>query len=76
LVCVANLAPVPREGYRVGLPRGGAWTEVVNTDAAGYGGSGTGNGGGVEAEPVPWHGQPCSAELVLPPLGVLWLAPS
>ncbi len=46
LVCVCNLSPVPRPGYRVGLPRAGAWREVVNTDAAEYGGSGVGSGGG------------------------------
>jgi 1,4-alpha-glucan branching enzyme len=75
LVCVMNLTPVPREAYRVGLPRGGRWREVLNTDAEQYGGSGAGNLGGVEAEPLPWHGQPSSAPMVLPPLGVLWFAP-
>ncbi|HEY5294275.1 MAG TPA: 1,4-alpha-glucan branching protein GlgB, partial [Gaiellaceae bacterium] len=73
LVCVANLSPVPREGYRVGLPHGGAWSEALNTDSSYYGGSGVGNLGGVEAEEIPWHGQPYSALLTLPPLGVLWL---
>jgi 1,4-alpha-glucan branching enzyme len=76
LACVANLTPVPRGPYRIGLPRAGAWREVLNTDAHAYGGSNTGNYGIVEAEPVPWHGQPFSAELTLPPLGVLWLAPT
>jgi 1,4-alpha-glucan branching enzyme len=76
LACVANLAPVPRERYRVGLPRAGGWREVLNTDAAQYGGSNTGNLGTLEAEPIPWGGQPFSAELVLPPLGVLWLVPA
>jgi 1,4-alpha-glucan branching enzyme len=75
LVCVMNLTPVPREGYRVGLPRGGRWREVINTDAEQYGGSGVGNLGGVDAEPLPWHGQPNSAPMALPPLGVLWFAP-
>jgi 1,4-alpha-glucan branching enzyme len=75
LVCVMNLTPVPREGYRVGLPRGGRWREVLNTDAEVYGGSGVGNLGGVDAEALPWHGQEHSAALRLPPLGVLWLAP-
>jgi 1,4-alpha-glucan branching enzyme len=75
VVCVANLSPVPREGYRVGLPRGGSWHEAINTDAAVYGGSGAGNGGRLVVDDVPWHGQPCSAELTLPPLGVLWLVP-
>jgi 1,4-alpha-glucan branching enzyme len=75
VVCVMNLTPVPREGYRVGLPRSGRWREVLNTDAETYGGSGVGNMGAVEAEPLPWHSQPMSAPLTLPPLGVLWLAP-
>ena len=76
LVCAANLSPVPRERYRIGLPRAGHWVEVLNTDSPGYGGSGLGNPDGVEAEPVPWHGQDTSAEVALPPLGVIWLVPS
>ena len=75
VVCVANLSPIPRESYRVGLPRRGAWREAINTDAAAYGGSGSGNGGTVVPDDTPWHGQPVSAELTLPPLGVLWLVP-
>jgi 1,4-alpha-glucan branching enzyme len=75
LACVMNLAPVPREGYRLGLPRAGRWREVLNTDAQAYGGSAMGNFGGVEAEPVGWGGQPFSAELTLPPLAALWLVP-
>jgi 1,4-alpha-glucan branching enzyme len=75
LVCVLNLAPVPRPGYRVGMPAGGRWLEVVNTDAARYGGSGVGNPDGVSAEATPWHDQPFSAAVTLPPLGAVWLAP-
>jgi 1,4-alpha-glucan branching enzyme len=75
LVCVANLSPVVREPWRVGLPAGGPWREVLNTDSRFYGGSDVGNGLGVEAEPVPWNEQPFSAELVLPPLAVVWLVP-
>jgi 1,4-alpha-glucan branching enzyme len=75
LVCVCNLSPVPRENYRVGLPRSGRWREALNTDSAFYGGADWGNLGGVEAEAVPWHEQPFSAELVLGPLSVLWLVP-
>ena len=75
LVCVCNLAPVPRHDYRVGMPSAGVWTEVLNTDSAYYGGSNVGNLGGVEAEAEPWHGQPFSAELTVPPLGVVWLVP-
>jgi 1,4-alpha-glucan branching enzyme len=74
-VCVANLSPVPRPAYRLGLPRSGRWVEALNTDSSFYGGTDTGNLGGVDAEPVPWHGQPCSAEVTLPPLAVVWLVP-
>jgi 1,4-alpha-glucan branching enzyme len=76
LVCVCNLSPVPRPGYRLGLPRAGRWVEALNTDSSFYGGTDTGNLGGVEAEPLPWHDQPSSAEVTLPPLGVLWLVPA
>jgi 1,4-alpha-glucan branching enzyme len=75
LVCVCNLSPVPRERYRVGMPGPGRWREALNTDSTYYGGSDVGNLGGVEAEAVPWHDQPHSAELTLPPLGVIWLVP-
>ncbi|MEA2190329.1 MAG: 1,4-alpha-glucan branching enzyme [Solirubrobacteraceae bacterium] len=75
LVCVCNLSPIPREAYRLGLPRGGRWVERFNSDSSFYGGTDTGNLGGVDAEPVGWSGQPCSAEVTLPPLGVLWLVP-
>jgi 1,4-alpha-glucan branching enzyme len=73
LACVANFAGTPHEGYRLGLPRAGRWEEVVNTDATVYGGSGVGNMGVVTATPEAWHGQPASARLQVPPLGVLWL---
>jgi 1,4-alpha-glucan branching enzyme len=76
LVCVMNLSPVVREGYRVGLPRGGGWRVALNTDAGRYGGAGVGNEGLVEAEDSPWHSQGWSAPLTLPPLGVLWLVPA
>jgi 1,4-alpha-glucan branching enzyme len=75
LVCAANLSPTPRPGYRLGLPRSGRWREAINTDSGFYGGSDTGNLGGIEAEPIGWHEQPFSAEVTLPPLGVVWLVP-
>jgi 1,4-alpha-glucan branching enzyme len=75
LVCALNLSPAVRGSYRVGLPRSGHWRELVNTDSSYYGGTDTGNLGGVEAEPLPWHGQPYSAEITLPPLAALWLVP-
>jgi 1,4-alpha-glucan branching enzyme len=75
LVFAANLSPVPRGPYRLGLPRSGRWRELLNTDSTFYGGSDTANLGGIEAEPIPWHGQPFSAEIALPPLAALWLVP-
>ncbi len=75
LVCACNFSPVPRHGYRIGLPRGGGWRELVNTDGSRYGGSGVGNDATMAAEERPWHDQPFSAEVTLPPLGVVWLAP-
>jgi 1,4-alpha-glucan branching enzyme len=75
VVCVCNLSPVPREGYRLGLPRPGRWRELLNTDSTFYGGSDVGNLGGIEASGPAWHGQPQSAELRVPPLAVVWLVP-
>jgi 1,4-alpha-glucan branching enzyme len=75
IVCVCNFSPVVRSGYRLGLPRPGRWIEVLNTDSTFYGGSDVGNLGGVVAEERPWHDQPWSADLVLPPLATVWLRP-
>ncbi|MEU7675287.1 1,4-alpha-glucan branching protein GlgB [Micromonospora taraxaci] len=73
LVCVANFSALPLHDYRIGLPAGGTWQEVLNTDAQHYGGSGVGNLGEVRAEDVPWHGMVASAALQVPPLGAVWL---
>jgi 1,4-alpha-glucan branching enzyme len=75
LVAVLNLTPVPRHSYRVGLPRPGKWREVLNSNAAIYGGSNIGNLGGVISEDLNWHNQSYSAQLTLPPLGVIALQP-
>jgi 1,4-alpha-glucan branching enzyme len=75
MACIANFSGTPKPDYRVGLPFGGRWREVLNTDAQTYGGSGVGNLGAVEADLQMWHGRPASAVLQLPPSGVLWLAP-
>ncbi|HEX4834264.1 MAG TPA: 1,4-alpha-glucan branching protein GlgB [Trebonia sp.] len=75
LACVANFSPMPHQSYRIGLPRPGRWHEVLNTDAVTYGGSGVGNLGSVQAVPEPWNGQPASATIAVPPLGVVWLVP-
>jgi 1,4-alpha-glucan branching enzyme len=71
VLCVFNHTPVPREGFRVGVPWGGRWDEVLNSDATLYAGSGMGNAGGVEAEPMPWHGRPWSVKIVAPPLAMV-----
>ena len=73
LVCVGNFTPTPREGYRLGVPGPGFYSERLNTDSACYGGANIGNAGGVTAEPVPWHDNPWSLVLTLPPLAVLVL---
>ena len=72
---VANLTPVPRSGYRLGLPVPGRWRELLNTDSSYYGGSDEGNLGGVTTENIAWMDQYHSAELTLPPLAALWLVP-
>ncbi len=70
-----NFTPLPRQNYRVGVPRGGVWVERLNTDAVEFGGSGWGNMGGVESAPVPLHGRPDSVSLTLPPLAAVWFTP-
>jgi 1,4-alpha-glucan branching enzyme len=75
LAVILNLTPVPRERYRVGLPRAGRWCEVLNSDAAIYGGSNKGNFGGVTAENIPSHSQRHSAEFCLPPLSAIVFQP-
>jgi 1,4-alpha-glucan branching enzyme len=75
VVCVMNMSPVPRYEYRVGMPMCCRWKELLNSDSTYYGGSGVGNLGGVDAEPIPWHDQPFSGLLTLPPLGAVWLVP-
>ncbi|MDB5847668.1 MAG: 1,4-alpha-glucan branching enzyme, partial [Rhodoferax sp.] len=71
LLVVCNLTPVPRYGYALGVPHAGYWGELMNTDAAEYGGSGVGNFGGISAEASPAHGRPQSVRLALPPLSTL-----
>ncbi|HWB50821.1 MAG TPA: 1,4-alpha-glucan branching protein GlgB [Stellaceae bacterium] len=70
-VVVCNFTPVPRHGYRIGVPYAGSYRERINTDARDYGGSGIGNAGGVAADPQPMHGHPYSLNLNLPPLAAL-----
>jgi 1,4-alpha-glucan branching enzyme len=72
VLVVLNFTPVPHHNYRVGVPRGGFWKEILNSDANLYGGSGQGNLGGVEASPVPFHGRNNSINIVLPPLAAVF----
>ena len=72
---VFNFTPVPRPHYKVGVPTGGYWRELLNSDASSYGGSDHGNLGGVDAQPIPSHGRPYSLDLTLPPLSALFFKP-
>jgi 1,4-alpha-glucan branching enzyme len=76
LAIVCNFTPVPRHNYHLGVPHGGYWREVLNSDATDYGGSGQGNSGGMEASPWPQHGHPWSLNITLPPLGMLFWKPA
>jgi 1,4-alpha-glucan branching enzyme len=76
VACIFNFTPVVREGYRVGLPFPGSWTEAFNSDSAIFGGSDVGNFGRVDSEAIPWNGRPCSVRLTLPPLGAIFLRPT
>jgi 1,4-alpha-glucan branching enzyme len=72
-VVVCNFTPIPRHGFRVGVPAAGWWHELLNSDAQPYGGSGQGNFGGVPSAPVAWHGHPQSLVVTLPPLAIVVL---
>jgi 1,4-alpha-glucan branching enzyme len=75
VVVVLNFTPIPRTGYRIGVPGPGAYREILNTDSHHYGGTDLGNGGSVSVEPVAHLGQPWSLALTLPPLAGLVLGP-
>jgi 1,4-alpha-glucan branching enzyme len=75
ILVVVNMTPVPRSTYRVGVSRPGRWRELLNTDAAIYGGSNVGNGGSTRSQPLAAHGHEHSLELILPPLSTLILKP-
>jgi len=74
VACIANFTPVPREGYRIGLPFAGAWTTVLDTNATWFWGTGYAGVAGFDTEPVAWHGYNDSASITLPPLSVVWFA--
>jgi 1,4-alpha-glucan branching enzyme len=73
VLVACNFTPVPRTNYTLGVPAAGRWREILNSDAKIYGGADWGNLGGVEAVPLPSHGQPCSLALTLPPLATVVL---
>lgn len=75
VLVVLNLTALPREQFRIGVPGPGRYVEILNSDAALYGGQNIGNLGAVKAEPVPMHGHPYSVALTLPPLGAIFLKP-
>jgi 1,4-alpha-glucan branching enzyme len=68
-----NFTPMPRHNYQVGVPAPGHWTEILNSDAEIYDGSGQGNMGGIDAVPIPLHGRKWSVMMTLPPLGAVFL---
>ena len=72
VLVVYNFTPVVRYGYKVGVPAAGFWAEILNSDAAEYGGSGVGNLGGTEASEEPAHGRKYSLNITLPPLAALF----
>jgi len=76
VVVVCNFTPVPRHDYRIGVPEPGFYAEILNSDAAAYGGGNVGNLGGREADSLGWHGFAHSLRLTLPPLGVIVLKPA
>ena len=69
---VCNFTPVPRPGYRIGLPHAGRWRELLNTDSTFYGGGGLGNQGAIHAGDTPLHGMPASASVLIPPLSTVY----
>ena len=71
IVFACNFTPVPRTGYRLGVPKLGLYREILNTDSEIFGGSNMGNAGAVMAEDIPHHGRPASLKLTLPPLAVV-----
>ena len=71
ILAIFNFTPVPRDNYRVGVPRGGAWVELLNSDAELYGGSNMGNAGGVAARNLPRQGREFSLSITLPPLSIV-----
>jgi len=76
IVVVCNFTPVPRFAYRIGVPDKCYYREILNSDSREYWGSNLGNSGGVHAEETPWNGKPCSMNIILPPLSILYFKPA
>jgi len=76
IVVVCNFTPVPRFAYRIGVPERCYYREILNSDSREYWGSNLGNAGGVPGEETPWHGKPCSVNIMIPPLAVLYFKPA
>jgi 1,4-alpha-glucan branching enzyme len=76
VVCAFNTTPVARYHYRIGVPEHRYYQEIMNTDSELYWGSNLGNAGGVHADARPWHNQPCSIEITMPPLGGVYFKPA
>jgi 1,4-alpha-glucan branching enzyme len=76
IVVVCNFTPVPRFSYRVGVPERCYYREILNSDSREYWGSNLGNAGGVQSVDMPWHGKPCSVDIIIPPLAVLYFKPA
>jgi 1,4-alpha-glucan branching enzyme len=75
-VIICNFTPVPREGYRIGVPENGFYGEILNSDSQIYWGGNMGNAGGAIADGIPWHGMPFSIKITLPPLALVIFKPS
>lgn len=76
IVIVCNFTPTPKGAYRIGVPDAVYYSEILNSDSREYWGSNLGNQGGLQSAAIPWHGQPCSMEIVVPPLAVIFFKPS
>jgi 1,4-alpha-glucan branching enzyme len=75
LIIILNFTPVPRSGYRLGVPQDCFYKEILNSDSRLYWGSDMGNAGGLHADKIPWHGKPFSILITLPPLAVVVFKP-
>jgi 1,4-alpha-glucan branching enzyme len=75
VLVVCNFTPIPRHQLEMGVPGGGSWIELLNSDATDYGGSGVGNLGAVQAEPLSWRNRSHTVRITVPPLACLFFRP-